>query len=362
MNGAAAVAGSPLAARQSALPYAVLMGGLILIGILFLIWLASRIIKKHRESPEYIEKMKNRQTTLQDVQALAKKIDLSRAEAMTLYNICSKQKSRNIYYLWNDLAYVDGVFREEYRRLRQKGNEDGIFSLFKLRTHLEKVLTLQKTIPSSRNIPEGEFLVLPATGGRFYSFKIEKNEKDSITLQTPPNLEGTEFCPSPLAKIVMTYLSKEDIQYVLSTRVIRFQNAIDGHRQTVIQHSNTVSMQNRRQFKRVNVGVNCKFSAVEEVKGKKGDVSYVKKENEYEGRLADVSAGGCMIQTKLPIKSNQKLWIKIRLPDAGEFETFGLIVSAQKNRETEVYSLHIAFIDIDARNRNDIFSYVYKYA
>ena len=77
--------------------------------------------------------------------------------------------------------------------------------------------------------------------------------------------------------------------------------------------------------------------------------------------MADVSAGGCMIQTKLPIKRDQKLWIKLNIPERGEFEAYGLIVSAQKNNETGVFSLHISFLEIGEKERNDIFAYVYNY-
>ena len=353
--------GSPLAARQTALPYTVMGAALIGLAVVFLLWLLWRILQKRKLTPEYIEAQKNRPTTLADVQAVAKKISLSRQEALLLYNLCFRYKARNILYSWNEFEFIDGFFREEFFRLRQKGAEADIFELFKLRTRLEKISNSQKAIPSSHNIPEGQNLILPASGGRVYAFKIKKNEQDSMTLDMPPNLEGTEFCPKPLDKIVMTFMSKQSVLYVLSTRVIRFQRGTDGSQEMVIRHSNAVSMQNRRQWRRANVGNQCLFSAVEEIEGKRGEISYSPKENKYEGKLADVSAGGCMIQTKLPIKRDQKLWIKISLPEKPEFEAVGLIVSAQKNNETEVYSLHISFIEIPPESRNDILAYVYKY-
>ena len=353
--------GSPLAARQTALPYTVMAFALIGLGVLFLLWLLWRILQKRKESPEYIEAQKNRPTTIKDVQALAKKISLTRQEALLVWNICFRQKARNIYYLWNDEEYLDGVLREEYLRLKQKNAESDIYELFKLKSRLERIERMQHTIPSSHNIPEGETLTLPATGGRFYSFKLRKNDQDSLILEVPPNLEGTEFCPKPLDKIVMTYMTKRGTQYVLSSRVIRFQHGPGGVPEMVINHSNAVSMQNRRQWKRVNIGNKCLFSAVEEKTGRRGEITYAPKENKYEGTLADVSAGGCMIKTQLPIKRDQKLWIKITLPERGEFEAYGLIVSAQKNNETNIFALHISFLEIEQKDRNDIFAFVYNY-
>jgi len=353
--------GSPLAARQTALPYTVMAFALVGIGVLFLLWIVWKILQKRKESPEYIEAQKNRPTTIKDVQALTKKISLTRQEALLLYNICFRQKARNIYYLWNDEEYLDGLLREEFLRLRQKNAEADVYEVFKLKSRLERIERMQHSIPSSHNIPEGETLTLPATGGRFYSFKIRKNDQDSLVLEVPKNLEGTEFCPKPLDKIVMTYMTKRGTQYVLSSRVIRFQHGAGGVHEMVINHSNAVSMQNRRQWKRINIGNKCLFSAVEEKTGRRGEVTYSPKENKYEGTLADVSAGGCMIKTQLPIKRDQKLWIKINLPERGEFEAYGLIVSAQKNNETNEFALHISFIEIDEKDRNDIFAFVYNY-
>ena len=353
--------GSLVAARQTALPYTVMAAALIALGFLFLLWLLWRFLQKRKQSPEYIEAQKQKTTTLANVQDLAKKISLTRQEALLLYALCLRQKAKNVYYFWSDNEYIDAMFKEEFHRLRQKNAENEIREIFKLRTRLEKIANSKNNIPSSHNIPEGETLILPATGSRFYAFKIKKSEQDSITLEAPQNLEGTEFCPKPLDKLVMTYMTKKSVQYVLSTRVVRFQHGQGGSLEMVIRHSNAVSMQNRRQFKRVNVGNQCLFSAVEEKTGKRGEVSYSPKENKYEGKLADISAGGCMIQTKLPIKRDQKLWIRVSLPDKPEFEAVGLIVSAQKNNETEFFSLHISFIEIEEKNRNDIFAYVYKY-
>lgn len=353
--------GSPLAARQTALPYTVMAGALIGIGILFLLWLLWKILQKRKESPEYIEAQKNRPTTLKDIQALAKKISLTRQEALLLFNICIRYKAKNIYYFWSDAEYLDGLLRQEVSRLKQKGAESEIHEVFKLKSRLERIERMKRSIPSSHNIPEGETLTLPASGGRFYSFKVLKNDQDSISLEVPKNLEGTEFCPKPLDKIVMTYMTKQSVLYVLSSRVIRFQHGAGGISEMVINHSNAVSMQNRRQFRRANVGNKCLFSAVEEKTGKRGEVTYSPKENKYEGTLADVSAGGCMIKTNLPIKRDQKLWVKITLPERGEFEAYGLIVSAQKNNETNIFSLHISFIEIEDKDRNEIFAFVYNY-
>ena len=352
--------GSPLEARQSPIPYTVLFGAMVIIGIFFVIWILFKLIQKYKKSPSYIEKQKQRPTALRDVQELAKKINLSRAEANLLFNICRREKAKNIFYNWSDKDALDKTFKAEYIRLQKKGVPDEeLEALFKLRNHLERIITLKKAISSSHHIPIGETLEFSA-GPRRIALKIVKSEKDNMTLEIPDDFEKAEYCPKPLTKIMLAYHSAQKLKYVISTRVVRYQTGLDGKRQMVIQHSNTVSMQSRRFYKRAALEVECTFSAVSETIGKRGSISYSPKENKYKGKLVNISPGGCKLATKLPIKRNQKIWIEVKISGFEKIQCCGLIVGMrQKN---DVFMLNVSFLDISGKQRNEIFSYVYNYA
>lgn len=351
--------GSPLEARQSPLPYTVLFGAMVIIGIFFVIWILFKLIQKYKKSQSYIEKQKQRPTALRDVQALAKKINLSRAESNLLFNICRREKTKNIFYNWSDKDTLDKMFKAEFLRLQTKGVPDEeLESLFKLRNHLERILTLKKAISSSHHIALGETLEF-AAGPRRIALKIIKSDKDNMTLEIPADFEKAEYCPKPLTKIMLTYHSAQKLKYVISTRVVRYQTGLDGKRQMVIQHSSTISMQSRRLYKRATLELDCTFSAVSEVLGKGGSVSYSPKENKYKGKLMNISPGGCKLITKLPIKRNQKIWIEMKLSGFEKIQCCGLIVGMrQKN---DVFALNVSFLDISGKQRNEIFSYVYNY-
>lgn len=352
--------GSPLEARQSPLPYTVLFAAMVIIGIFFVIWILFKLIQKYKKSPSYIERQKKRPTALRDVQALAKKINLSRAEANLLFAICRREKTENIFYNWSDKKALDAAFKAEFTRLREKGASDSeLEALFKLRNHLERILVLQKAIASSHHIQPGEFLELHA-GPRKIALKIIKSEKDNMTLEIPEGFEQTDYSPKPLTKIMLTYHSAQNLKYVLSTRVVRYQTALDGKRQMVVQHSNMVSMQSRRLYKRAALEVDCTFSAVSEIQGKGGAVSYSPKKNKYEGKLVDISPGGCKLTTKLPIKRNQKIWIEVKISGFEKIQCCGLIVGMKQ--KDDAFALNVSFLDISGKQRNEIFSYVYNYA
>lgn len=353
--------GSPLAARQTAIQYVVILIAIAVIAILLLIWFLTLLLKKYLSSPKYVEAQKNRATTLPDVQALAKKINLTRPEANLLFKICSATKIRNIYYSWSNPEEIDNLFKREFERMKNDGDgsEEEMLAFFKLRAHLDKILSVKRTISSSHNIPVGETLIFESPLGNQYEFKILKNEKEDLTLSVPKDFEKSEFCPKPLEKFDMKYFPHQSNKYSLTTRLIRFQSGNDGTREMVIQHMSALSMQNMREYKRANVGVDCIFSAVKEVKGKNGDTKYRPKENRYRGWLVDISASGCMIITKLPISRNQKIWMEMKLSGYEKIECCGLIVSVGKKKG--LYALHISFLDISGKQRNEIFSYVYNY-
>lgn len=354
--------GSPLAARQTSIQYVVLVIAIAIIAILFVIWFLFLLLKKYMSSPEYVEAQKNRATTLPDVQALAKKINLTRPEANLLFKICNTAKIRNIYYSWSNPEEIDNLFKNEFERMKneENGTEEEMLAFFKLRAHLDKIISLKRAISSSRNIPVGENLIFEDPMGIQYNFKILKNEKEDLTLSVPENFEKIEFCPKPLEKFDMKYFSRQNSKYTLTTRLIRFQSGNNNTREMVVQHMSAISMQNQREYKRANVGIDCYFSAVKEENDKKGESKYKPKENRYRGWLVDISASGCMIITKLPISRNQKIWMEINLSGYEKIECCGLIVGVSKKKG--MHALHISFLDISGKQRNEIFSYVYNYA
>ncbi len=353
---------SPLAARQSAIPYFVILIAIVAIAIMLVVWILLLLLKKYKNSPEYIKAKKNRATTLPDVQALAKKINLTRPEASLLFKICNTSKIRNIYYSWSNPEEIDNLFKREFERMKKEGGgtEEEMLAFFQLRTHLDKILSVKRTISSSHNIPVGENLIFENPLGVQYNFKILKNEKDDLTLSVPNDFENSEFCPKPLEKFEMKYFSRQNNKYSLETRLIRFQSGNNNTREMVVQHMTAVSMQNLREYKRANVGVDCFFSAVKEEKDKNGETRYKPKENKYRGWLVDISASGCMIITKLPITRNQKIWMEMKLSGYEKIECCGLIVGVDKKKG--MHSMHISFLDISGKQRNEIFSYVYNYA
>ena len=128
----------------------------------------------------------------------------------------------------------------------------------------------------------------------------------------------------------------------------------------IISHSEQLECQAQRHFKREFFEKECNFKAVKVNQDpQKGEEKYSFSEKEYQGKLTNISAGGCCIQTTLPIKEKQ--YIGIILPDSGIEDTLVGIIRKTRRLPTGKLALHIQFTDIPLAAKNRIHILVYKY-
>ncbi|MCR5613150.1 PilZ domain-containing protein [Treponema sp.] len=356
-------AGSPLAARQSPLAYMPIVYLLIAIGIIFMLFIIYKIIKKKHSTPEYIEKQKQKITTQKNIQDLAKKIQLSKEEVSLLTRICRDTQAKNIFYSYLDDEYLDSLFKAEYQKMIQsKKSDKDLYELFRLRFHIDKVVSFSRHITSSYNIPVGTILSYPAPSGFQYQFTLVKNEKNGLSLSVPEALEeGSQDRPEKLNKIAMIFSLQNGSQYAIVTRVVQFMKMPNGEDILLMTHSNTLCPQSRRSSKRFTVNRECKFSAVEVSQNAKGELSFKPKENKYEGTLVDLSEGGCKLYANLPIKKKQYIYLMFDILGKEE-GVFGQIMDTRTDMETGIYAIHIAFkqLPLDAKVR--LLADLYEYA
>lgn len=357
------IAGSPLAARQNPLVYLVVVYLIIAIFIILAIMIVMRIIKKKHESPEYIEKQKQKPTTLQHVTDLAKKLSFSKEEAALLWRVCRNSAAKNILYSYTDDEYMDAIFKAEFNHLKKANADDkSLHDLFNLRFHIYKEVSFSRYITSSHNIPNGTVLSYPAPSGFQYQFTLVNNEKNGLHLSVPETMDkDCQDRPEKLAKLAMVFSLANGQQYAILTRVVQFLNLPNDNEELLVTHSNTVCPQSRRTSLRFAVNRDCSFSAVEMIKKPDGSVSLKPKENCYDGTIVDLSEGGCKLFSTLPIK--QKQYIYLRFEILGKTEgIFGQIADTRTDYDSGMYSIHIAFKNVPLHTRVNLLSDLYEWA
>ncbi|NLC93193.1 MAG: hypothetical protein GX677_07020 [Treponema sp.] len=352
---------SPIQARQN---FSILFALLILaVIILFftIIWFCVKKYINHTKSEEYIEKEKNRLTKFKDITKIAKKYLLSSEEQLMLWEICKLNACPNITYKMRDNNEIINLFRKTYDIFKvKKESEEKFSSLFKLLYHIEMIITQTKNMSSTRQIPLETVIFYVTKTNEQYPLTLIQNTKDSFSLDIPDFIYKTPIKPKELEKISFLFKTKDGVTYSFSTRVIRYQKTTDNVVVMVVAHSDNIFTQVQRHYKREVINDICYFSPVRINRNHvKDEDAFIYSPKKYQGKLINISGGGCCISTPFPIRENQHL--RILLPSLGIDEKILGIIKRTRKLVNGEFAIHIQFIKFSIKTQNKIFAYVYKF-
>ena len=356
--------GSPLEARQThrgdlAIIIILLAAFAVILGIAFIVYIR---IKSYYKSEQYLEKERNRKTKYKDIQKLTKENNLSQAEATILWDICRITQCSNILYSVKSNLEVNNLFRNAYNIMKEQNllTEPKLNDFFTCLFKLEMIVAQTKKVLSTRQLAPGIIIFFISDSGEQYPFTVVQNQKDFFTAEVPEFIYTTPRRPKLLERSRFTFKTSDGLSYNLITRIIRYNEGNDGKIYMVLSHSEQLECQAQRHFKREFLDMECNFKAVRvNPNPQKGEQKYSFSDKEYAGKITNISAGGCCIQTTLPIKEKQH--IGIILPDSGIEQTLVGIIRSTRRLPTGKLALHIQFIDIPLAAKNRIHILVYKY-
>ncbi len=319
-------------------------------------------IKNYYKSEQYLEKERNRKTKYKDVLTLSKKNDLSSQDTAILWEVCRVTDCNNIIFFIKSNAEVNDLFHKAYELMKEKNlfTDQKMNDFFSCLFKLELIVAQTKKILSTRQIPVSSVIFYISAEGEQYPFTVTQNQKDFFTAEIPEFIFKSPRRPELLTRSRFTFKTSDGLSYNLVTRIIRYNEGNDGKFYMIISHSEQLESQAQRHFKREFFEKECFFSSVRVNENpKKGEDKFTISEKEYDGKLTNISAGGCCIQTSLPIKEKQ--YIAVHLPDTGIEEPIVGIIRRTRRLPTGMLALHIQFIDISLQARNRIYTLVYKY-
>jgi c-di-GMP-binding flagellar brake protein YcgR len=361
------LAGSPIEARANSSNYTlffyVIVIAIFLIAVNFLVKLVKAKVYSESKNPK-------KTTTVAMVLRIAKIYNLTIEQRDFLIYLCKKNKIPNLEANLHSENFFNNFFFKYYNEIREnKENiseweiENQIAILFSLRQKIENSKKNLSNLASSIAIPEGHTLFLYNDAKEQFECKILHNTKESLVLSLPKNNLELTYKPEALSKITLYYQTNYGSAYILDSRVIRYQLNIEGE-ELVVSHSNHLKCYQRRKYKRVAINNTCNFSAVKTStisKGSETIIDYEPLERKHQGKLIEVSAGGCSILTNLHIKNKQYIHIELSIDGKTTDNVVGLIINTTENINTDSYVLHIVFVNISKKTRNKIFSKVYEY-
>lgn len=353
---------TPLIARQN-LPLFTFL--LILAGIFGIIIVISIFVKKHidyKKSPAFLEKEKNRLTSYKDILKIKNEYFLTDNKKELLWEICRISKCRNFYYLLKSCSgEIEDIFHEVYKTFKKKNvpiqKRDDFFTLL---YKMQSIIAEIKTISSTKAIPISAIIFYITETGEQLPLYLVKNTKDGFFLEIPEFLFNSNKKPKTMERCRFTYKTNNGLSYNFVARAIRYDTSNDQQTLMVVSHTEDLICQVQRHYKREYLEETCMFSPVQINKTKtENNNMFIYSTKEYKGKVTNISAGGCCIQTNLPIRENQHM--SISFPS---LEINGRIIGVIKRTrklQNGMFALHIQFINITLETKVQIYEYVNNY-
>ena len=334
-----------------------------IIGVATLIGLVLGKIRAARKPTNWSEVNKDKPTKKENVNNVAQMAGLNAEEKRILEQTCKNFNPRNIEYLIRDKAELSALFKKQYDSMKSSKENDGkISSFFDMVYKMNRVNEGLTMISNVKAIPAGQRLTYLDADHTQWVLTLERIDGQGLVISVPQQFYVSDKKPAPLAKFVMTFKTDAGMSYALLTRVVRYEEEKSGKFILIISPNSTLTAAQRRGSKRRAIQVPCKFSSVKTIK--QGNlVNYEIAEKKYDGKMHDISTGGCRFDCQIPIKQGQFLSVELRIGDGAPFQVIGYIVMTTKGTGAEEigYILHVKFVDLDVAVKNRIAAFVNEY-
>ena len=362
------IGSSPLSARAS-FPIGVYIIGVVIVAAVILgIWFLTKRIIAYRNSEEYIKKQLERPTTLKDIKKFTEDNRLTPEMSDCLWDMCRTFKVPNINYLIRETETLEEFFRKFYFYSKEHGaTVEYIDTLFGLTFTVEKISAATKNLLSTKQLPLESVVFYLTHESEQFPLYVKINNNDFVALEVPKFLvERPNIKPPLLERLRFITKTSNGMTYHFTSRAMRYQNNPDGKIYLIIAHSEDLLNQAHRNSKRESIDADCIFSparlAKPEEKSKKAKFDedvYIVAQKEYNGKVTNISSGGCCIKTNLPIKEKQ--YLSLRIPSLDIDDHIIGIIRRTRQLLDNTYNLHIQFLHIELESKNRINAYAFKY-
>ena len=355
-------AGSLIDARNNTSMLTFVLLIVVIIVIVAIVFFIVKSITSHTKSAEFTEKEKKRKTKKSDVSHLVKKLNLNSQEKDILWQICRITQCSNINYIAKSNNDIKELFFKSYNLLKK--NEQFTPEItdlfFTLLYKLEMYNVQSRKIPSTRSLPVSALIFYIADDNEQYPLCIIKNEKDFFSVEFPTFLYNSMRKPQILDRCRFIYKTDDGLSYSFGARVIRYEESNDNQVIMVIGHTDQLISQPQRHSKREFINEKCFFSPIRINKNSiQNKDMFIYSDKSYEGKMTNISVGGCCIQTNLPIRENQHLSVSVPAYNINE-KIIGIIKKTRRLQSGD-FALHIQFTHISLQSKNKIHAIVYNF-
>lgn len=301
---------------------------------------------------------------------MARDIGLQKSHTEMLDYLVKACKVKQPFLVFSNTGLLDDIIKkgiyslDHNRDISEEVREQNLSLIFQIKQIIERNSRKGIGIRSTNLLKPGQSLVITEESSGQYAMKVVSNMRDMLCLSAPHNRAGHDFRWRKGTRLRAHFWRDSDAGYSFQTKVLGY-DTIKGKICVLIQHSKTLRREQKRKFRRRPLEKPCFFYPIQIMEmgsgRKKKHKAVVEQSKRHLGTVADISGGGCSINSLNPLLQGQLIKIEFEFERGTRIAVFGKIKRFNKNK-VRGGVMHVMFTKVSGGYLNRIYSYVYNYA
>jgi len=337
----------------------------VLGGVVLLILIAILINRRNR--PQTAADVKRYSSAV--FRRMARTFGLTQAQTEMLENLIRSCKVQQPMLVFTSAGLLDDTLKKglyslhSARGMSEEEREKRAALIFQIKQIIERNSRRAVAMKSTTLLKPGQLLTITPQGGNPFAARLVSNMKDFLTVSTPQGAVGTDtrwMRGTPLS----VYLWRgSDAGYSFQSKVLGY-DSMKGISCVLIQHSRTLRREQRRRNRRREIMRACFYYPIRITEVAEGRTiqkkASVEKSMRGLGTVADLSAGGCAIQTMNPFDRGKLIMVEFDIDTKSPVRAFGKVVGLRRQKGRGG-SMHIMFTRVTRQHLNRISEFVYNF-
>jgi c-di-GMP-binding flagellar brake protein YcgR len=294
---------------------------------------------------------------------IAKLRGLNKDEAALLRGLVVANKLSKPSLIFSSMNIMDSCIQRQVRKLslqevRGESKEDLINRYYRLRNKVVRNRDV-RGLSTTRAIPLGARMRAEVQNYGQYSVQVNQNEEEFLGISIPVLPPG-KYVPWNKKRVKCLYWKEEDASYIFESKVIDVI-VTDEIQSICLKHVDQITRSQKRFYPRKSVRLPVYFSRARVVvEGGKKKAKVDRKDTHW-GTIIDISVGGLSIETAVPFNRNNFIKVEFELREDYKMGALGKVKRIEKNAARNTWIMHIQFIKIETKDKNEIFAVLYNY-
>jgi len=300
---------------------------------------------------------------------LAKSYGLSSQHIEMLERLVTVCKVRQPMLIFSSVGLLDDTLKkglyslEGVRDATPEERENQKALIFEIKQVLEQGGRRVGAVSSTTALKPGQELTIRAGTSQFAS-RVVSNMRDFLTVAAPPVTTDAQARWVRGTQLVVHLWRDGDAGYAFESKILGY-DTVKGIPSILIQHSKTLRKEQRRKNRRRELLRPCFFYPIRVAEVGQGRQAAVKAVVEQDkralGHVVDISAGGCSIQTLVPLEKGKLLMVEFEIGRGNTIRTYGKAVGLYR-RPRRGGIMHVMFTRVTRQYLNRISEFVYDFA